>query len=123
MFNSTIMNLIDLPVFDTTGDIARCTKFLISRVHDQSLWLDKRYPIHARDIQQLTGLSFEGKDVSKGFQGPVKHGKKKGKLSMYEKFNTKRSRHTTVIEPILSELVQTGYYVIASKVMRSYYRG
>jgi hypothetical protein len=41
LFNSTIMNLRDLPVFGTTGEIGRCTKFLISRVHDRSLWLDK----------------------------------------------------------------------------------
>jgi hypothetical protein len=34
-FNSTIMNLKDLLVFDTTGDVAHCTKFLISRVHDK----------------------------------------------------------------------------------------
>jgi hypothetical protein len=117
------MNLRDLPVFGTTGEIARCTKFLISRVHDRSLWLDKRYPIHAKDIQQLTGLSSQGEDVSKGFQGPGKHGKKKGELSLYEKFNTKRGGCTTVIEPILPETVQTGCYIIANKVMRSYYKG
>jgi hypothetical protein len=30
---------------------------------------------------------------------------------------------TTVIEPILPEIVWTGCYIIASKVMRSYYKG
>jgi hypothetical protein len=82
-----------------------------------------RYPIHEKDIQQLTRISSEGEDVSKGFQGPGKHGKKKGELSMYEKFNTKRGGCTSVIEPILPEPVQTGYYVIASNFMRSYYKG
>jgi hypothetical protein len=48
LFNSTIMNLRDLPVFGTTGEVAWCTKFLISRVHDKSLWLDRRYLIHVR---------------------------------------------------------------------------
>jgi hypothetical protein len=85
--------------------------------------LDKRYPIHAKEIHQLTGLSFEGEDMSKGFQGPGKHGKKKGKLSMYEKFNTKRGGRTTVIKPILPETVRTGCYIIANKVMRSYDKG
>jgi hypothetical protein len=47
LFNSTIMHLRDLLVFGTTGEVARCTKFLISRVQDMSLWLDRRYPIHA----------------------------------------------------------------------------
>jgi hypothetical protein len=60
------MNLRDLLVFGTTGEIARCMKFLISKVHDRSLWLDKWYPIHVEDIQQLTILSSQGKDVLKG---------------------------------------------------------
>jgi hypothetical protein len=98
-------------------------KFLISRVHDRSLWLGKQYPIHAKYIQHITGLSSEGKDVSKGFQGPGKHGKKKGELNLYDKFNTKRRGHTSIIEPILPKTVWTGCYIIASKVMKSYYKG
>jgi hypothetical protein len=65
LFNSTIMNLRDLLVFSTTGEVAQCTIFLISRVHDRSIWLDKCYPIHAKDIHQLIGLSFEGEHVLK----------------------------------------------------------
>jgi hypothetical protein len=85
--------------------------------------LDKRYPIHVEDIQQLTGLSSQGEDVSKGFQGPDKHGKKKGELNLYEKFNMKRGGCTIVIEPILLKTVQNSCYIIASEVMRSYYKG
>jgi hypothetical protein len=98
-------------------------KFLIRRVQDISLCLDRRYPIHAQYIQQLTGLSSKGEDVLKGFQSPGKHGKKKGEIILYEKFNTKRGVHTTVIEPILPETTQTSCYVIADKFMRSYYKG
>jgi hypothetical protein len=101
LFNSTIMNLRDLLVFGTTGDVGRCTKFLISRLHDRSLWLDRRYPIHAEDIHQLTGISLEGEDVSKGFQGLGKHGKKKGEPKLYERFHTQRGGCTTKIDPIL----------------------
>jgi hypothetical protein len=67
--------------------------------------LDKWYPIHAEEIQQLTGLSSKGEDVVKGFQGPGKHGKKKGELSLYKKFNTKRGGCTTVIKQILPKIV------------------
>jgi hypothetical protein len=88
-----------------------------------SLWLNKLYPIHAEDIHQLTGLSIEGEDISKGFKGPSKHGKKKGEPSLYEIFHTQRGRHTTNIDPILPETVITYFYVITSKVMRSYYKG
>jgi hypothetical protein len=88
LFNSTIMNLGDLPMFNTTIEVARCMKFLISRVNDIILWLDKQYPIHAKDIHHLTGLSLEGEDVSKGFQGSSKHVKKKGDPNLYERFHT-----------------------------------
>jgi hypothetical protein len=95
IFNSTIMNLRDLPVFSTTGDVGRCTKFLISKVHDRSLWLDMWYPIHVEDIHQLTRLSLEGEDVSKGLQAPGKHNKTKGEPILYEIVHTQRGgRHS-----------------------------
>jgi hypothetical protein len=123
MFNSMIMNLRDLPVFGTTDEIVHCTKFLISRVHDRSIWLDHRYMIHAYDINQLIVLYLEGEDVAKGFQGLSKHERKKGEVSLYEKFHTQRGGRTTKIDPIIPETIWTTYYVIARKVMHSYYKG
>jgi hypothetical protein len=123
LFNSIIMNLRDLSVFGTTGEVVCCKKFLISQVHDRSLWLDRRYLIHENDIHQLIGLSLEGEDVDKGFQGPRKHGKKKGEVILYEKFHTHRGGRTSRIDPIILETVQMAYYIIANKVMRSYYKG
>jgi hypothetical protein len=66
---SNLMNLWELPFFGTTGEIAQCTKFLISHKHNSSPWLDREYPIHVHDIHQLTGLSIESEDVTGGFQG------------------------------------------------------
>jgi hypothetical protein len=37
---STLISLCDLPVFGTTGEVGRCIKFLISRVHNNTFWLD-----------------------------------------------------------------------------------
>lgn len=76
--DETLCNLMELPVFGTSGEVARCTKFLISRVHGGSLWLDQEYPIHVDDIHLLTGLSMEGQDVTDAFQGTGKHGRRKG---------------------------------------------
>jgi hypothetical protein len=45
------------------------------------------------------GLSIEGKDVSKGFQGPSKHGKKKGEPNMYEIFHTQRGGAQPILTP------------------------
>jgi hypothetical protein len=93
LFNSTIMHLMDLPIFGTTGEVAWCTKFLIRWGNDRSLWVDQRYLIHADNIHHLIVLSLEGKDVSKGFQGLSKHEKKKGEVSLYEKFHTERGEN------------------------------
>jgi hypothetical protein len=123
LFNSIFMHLRDLPVFGTTSEVVRCTKFLFSQVENMSLWLDRRYPIHGEEIQQLTGFSLEGEDVSKGFQGPSKHGKRKGEVRLYEKFHTHRGGCTTYIELIIQETVLKTCYVISSKVMHSYYKG
>jgi hypothetical protein len=79
--------------------------------------------IHVDDIHHLIGLSLEGEDVSKGFQCLSKHGKKKGKHSLYEKFHTQKGGKKMNIDPIIPEIVQGACYVIASKVMRSYYKG
>jgi hypothetical protein len=88
LWDSTLMCLHDLPIFGTTREVRWCMKFLINRVHNNTLWLDQAYPIHVEDIHMLTGFSMEGQDVTDGFQGSGKHGKKKGELSLYEKYDT-----------------------------------
>jgi len=50
LHESNLMNLCDVPVFLTTGEVARYTKFLINRVHIGTLWMDKEYHIHVEDI-------------------------------------------------------------------------
>jgi hypothetical protein len=68
LWDSTLMCLRDLPVFDTTGEASHCTKFLINRVHTGALWLDKAYPIHVEDIHKLTGMSMEGRMLQMDFR-------------------------------------------------------
>jgi hypothetical protein len=84
------MNLYDLLVFGTIGDVAWCTKFLISRVHNNTLWLNQAYPIHVEYIHKIIGLSMEGQNVKDDFQGLWNHGRKKGKISLYDKYGTHR---------------------------------
>jgi hypothetical protein len=51
--------------------------------------------------------------------------KKKGEPNLYERFHTQGGGGgcTAKIDPILPETVRTGCYIIANKVMRSYYKG
>lgn len=66
---SSLMALPDLSTFGSTGEVAHCTEFMISRVHQNAFWLDRDYPIHAQDIHKLTGFSMEGQDVTDAFHG------------------------------------------------------
>ena len=54
---SSLMNLRNLPVFGTIGPVLQCTRFLLSRIQNGSLWLAQEIPIHAENIHRLTGLS------------------------------------------------------------------
>lgn len=56
---STILNLRNLLVFGTIGAVMQCTKFLLSRLQNGSLWLGWEILIHAEDIHRLMGLSAE----------------------------------------------------------------
>lgn len=82
---STLLNLRGLLVFNIVGAVMQCTKFLISRVHGRSLWLDKEYPIHAVDIQRLTRLSTAGVGLSTVFQNTSK---KTGDDNYYKRYGT-----------------------------------
>jgi hypothetical protein len=123
LLKSNIMNLQDLPDFGTISEIAWCTKFFIIWVHEMILCFNRWYLIHEEDIHQITIISLLGEDVSKGFQGPSKHVKKKREPSMYERFHTQRGGRTTKIDPILPETVRKNWYVISRKVMRFYCKG
>jgi hypothetical protein len=53
---------------------------------------------------------------------PVSMEKRRGS-PVYMRGSIHRGGRTTMIDPILPNTVRTGFYIIASKVMRSYYKG
>ena len=56
--------LINLLVFVITGEVMKCTKYLINREHTHTLWIDKAYLTHVKDNYALIDLSMKGEDVS-----------------------------------------------------------
>ena len=51
-------------VFFITGEVMKCTKYLINRARAHTLWMDKAYLIHVKDNYALIDLSMKGEDVS-----------------------------------------------------------
>ena len=87
---SSLINLRNLPVFGTTGPVLQCTRFLINRIQNGSLWLTREIPIHAEDIHRLTGLSQTGADVSTAGQTSSKRARNSGNADFYTKYGTRR---------------------------------
>jgi hypothetical protein len=121
--DSTLMKLLELPTFGSIGEVFWCTKFLFSLVHQNVLWLDMAYPIHAHEIHMLTGLSMDGKDVTEAFQRPRKHGRKKGELSLYEKHGTYRGGRGVKIILIKDEKIQVACQLMTCRLMRKSNKG
>ena len=67
----------------------QCTKFLLRKIYNGSLWLGKEISIHVEYIHRLTGLSQEGKDVSAAFQTVSKRAKTIGDNDLYAKYGTR----------------------------------
>lgn len=66
---------------------------------------------------------MEGQDVTEAFQGSGKHGRKKGELSLYQRFGTRRGGRGALIEPITDEPVRCACYFISGQIMRNYSKG
>jgi hypothetical protein len=56
LYNTDIMNLIDIPHFGRGKHINRCVKQLLARVHGGILWMDRPVPINVDLIATITGL-------------------------------------------------------------------
>jgi hypothetical protein len=59
--DTTLINLHDLSMFNTTGEVSNVPGFLSEKYTMVTLWLEKSYPIHVEDIHKLIGLSMEGR--------------------------------------------------------------
>ena len=99
----------------------KCKEFILSWVHgNSSLWLDREYSMHVQYIHRFTRLSMEGQDVTQGFQGAGKRGRKKDEPSLYQKYGTTGGGHGAKIAPITSDQVYLSCHFIAGKVMCNY---
>jgi hypothetical protein len=61
LYNTDIMNLLDIPHFGHGKHINGCVKQLVSRVHGGILWMDRPVPINVDLIKQLQGYPQMGR--------------------------------------------------------------
>jgi hypothetical protein len=56
IYNTEIMNLLDIPHFGRGKHINKCVKNMLERVHRGILWMDRPIPINVYLIVAITGL-------------------------------------------------------------------
>lgn len=114
---STILHLRTLPVFGTQFAMMQCTKLLVRKMHGGALWLDKEYPIHVEDINQLTELAKGGNKVSTAFQIVAMRDKKQNEDNIYTKYGTGWGRREAKLDSINKDDIIFFYYPIVGKTM------
>jgi hypothetical protein len=60
LYNTGIMNLLDIPHFGHGKHINGCLKQLLERVHGGILWMDRPVPINLDLIVAISGLPTDG---------------------------------------------------------------
>jgi hypothetical protein len=60
LYNSGIVNLLDIPHFGHGKNVGLCVKQLLARVHGGILWMDNLVPIDVYLIANITGFPTNG---------------------------------------------------------------
>lgn len=66
---SGLLNLIWIPHFERSPEVNAVVKVLLSCVHDNYFWLDRKIDLNVDVIHYITGLSKVGMDPSEHFVG------------------------------------------------------
>jgi hypothetical protein len=63
LYNSGIMNLLDIPHFGGGKNVILCVKQLVARVHGDILWMDRPVHLDVALIAKITGLPTVGAQI------------------------------------------------------------
>jgi hypothetical protein len=64
LYNTRIMNLLEIPHFGRGKDSNNCVKQLLELVHRGILWLDRPFLIDVDLIAKITGLAIDGEKTA-----------------------------------------------------------
>jgi hypothetical protein len=72
LYNTWIMNLLNIPHFGLDKHINRCVKQFLARVHGGFLWMDRSVPINVYLIETITGIPMDGENLDQYFKDKTK---------------------------------------------------
>jgi hypothetical protein len=64
LYNTGIMNLLEIPHFGWGKDVNNCVKQLLALVHGGILWMDRPVSIDVDLIAEITGMPTDGENPS-----------------------------------------------------------
>jgi hypothetical protein len=72
LYNTGIMNLLDITHFGCSKHINGCVKQLLTRVLGKFLWMDRRVPINVDLIATIIGLPTDGEKLEQYLEDKTK---------------------------------------------------
>jgi hypothetical protein len=116
MYNSGIMNLLDIPHFGCGKNVGLCIKKLVSRVHGGILWMDKPVQIDVALISKITGFPTFGAQPKNFLENKV-HEKELAE-QVKAQFHTTRVNRGIIIKEINDNMTRFVSKLMACKLLR-----
>jgi hypothetical protein len=116
LYNSDIMNLLDIPHFGWGKNVGLCVKKLVARVHGGILWMDRPIQIDVALISKITG--FPTVDVQPEYFLENKAREKELAEQVKAQFDTTRGTRGLIIKEINDDMMRFTNKLIVCKLLR-----
>jgi hypothetical protein len=98
LYNTCIMNLLEIPHFGRGKDVNNCVKQLLAVMHGGILWLDRPVSIDVELIAKITGLPTDGEKPAQYLDDKTKE--KSLAEEMKKTYGTERGSRGIIINRI-----------------------
>jgi hypothetical protein len=116
LYNTGIMNLLDIWHFERGKYINGCVKQFLARVHGGILWMDRPVPINFDLIVDITGIPIDGEKPKKYLEEKARE--KSISNEIKEKYGTERGNRGIKINNINDLATRFATRIIDCKLMR-----
>jgi hypothetical protein len=116
LYNTGIMNLLDIPHFGRGKDVNACVKPFLALVHGGILWMERSVSIYVDLIANITGLPTDGEKPEEYPDDKTKE--KYLAEEMKIKYGTKRGSRGIIINQISEPTIRLAMKLMACKLMR-----
>jgi hypothetical protein len=116
LYNSGIMNLLDIPHFGRGKNVGLCVKQLLARVHGGILWMDRLVPIDVDLIAKITGFPTSGVNPEDYLDNKSRD--KEIAEEVKAQFGTNRGTRGLIIKDINDHATKFSTKLMACKLLR-----